>query len=255
MGYNKLNYRDENSFSLGNNYYIDEVRRGSNDLDLLTVDMIELGYRTKFTSNLQLDIDVFHQSVKNLTTGIAKGFSNYPNVPASDFVIEFDNVPTTARQVGTTIGLNYVPNSKWQIKPFVTIQSTETENLPDIFLDPQLNNTQPGVGFSDVTYSDSKHAYTPGVFGGYYINFKPNNKFNINVNGYFTGEQKWNRDVVTSVEANAIFLVNMKLNYAINKKLNVYLNGRNILNNQNPQFLGGDRLGAMFLGGFSFNLK
>jgi iron complex outermembrane recepter protein len=255
MGYNKLNYRDQNSFNLGNNYYIDEVQRGSNDLNLLTVEMIEVGYRTKLSSNLQLDIDVFHQHASNLTTGIAKGFSNYPNVPASDFVVEFDNVPTTATQIGTTIGLNYIPNSKWQIKPFITIQSTETKNLADIYLDPELSTSQPGVGFSDVTYSNSKHTYTPGVFGGYYINFKPNDKFNVNMNGYFTGDQTWHRDVNTTVQTDAIFLVNMKLNYAISKKMNIYINGRNILNNQNPQFLGGDRLGSMFLGGFSFNLK
>ncbi len=255
MGYNKVNYIERNEIPLGGGIFIDQVQRGNPNLELFTVNMIELGFRTRLTSNLQFDLDVFRQTAENLTAIVIKGFSTYPPNPDADFMIDFDNVPVTATQVGATLGVNFVPDAKWQFKPFVTIQSTETENLPDSYYDPGLSTSQPGAGFPDVTYSNSKHEYTPSVYGGYYLNFKANEKFNVNTSGYFLGAQTWYRNAAETVETDASFILNLKVNYAITDKISIYANGRNILDSDKPQFLGADFNGALYMGGISFNVK
>lgn len=72
---------------------------------------------------------------------------------------QFNNLPITAIQNGATIGLNFVPSDKIQFKPFVTVQKTETEDLPSSLADASLDPT--------VTYSTSTHKNTPSVYGGY----------------------------------------------------------------------------------------
>ncbi len=255
MGYNKLNYIERDQIAIGGGLFVDQIQRGNSDLELLTVNMIELGFRTKLTSNLQLDLDLFRQTAENLTAIVIKGFTTYPPSPDADFTVDFDNVPVTATQLGGTLAVNFVPDKKWQFKPFVTIQSTETENLPDSYYDPTLSTQQPGLGFPAVTYSDSKHEYTPSVYGGFYVNFKASEKFNINSSAYFLGEQTWYRSATTTVNADANFMLNIKASYAITDMLSIYANGRNIFNSDKPQFLGGDINGALYMGGISFNLK
>src|SRR5690606_9153711 len=93
----------------------------------------------------------------------------------------FSNTPTTATQLGATISFNYVPNDKIQFKPFITIQKTETEDLPSYYLDPTL----PSPPFPTVTYSNSTHEYTPGSYGGFYLNYRVSSKLNINLNSYY----------------------------------------------------------------------
>lgn len=255
IGYNKLNYIEKDRIPVGGGLSVDQIQRGNPNLELLTVNMIELGFRTKLTSNLQLDVDLFRQTAENLTAIVVKGFTTYPPTPDADFIIDFDNVPVTATQVGGTLAVNFVPDKKWQFKPFVTIQSTETENLPDSYYDPTLNTVQPGSGFPEVTYSNSKHKYTPSVYGGFYLNFKASEKFNLNSSAYFLGEQTWYRSAAETVDADAAFLLNFKASYAITDKISVYANGRNMFNSEKPQFLGADFNGALYMGGISFNVK
>ncbi len=43
---------------------------------------------------------------------------------------EFMNIPMKGIQNGATLGLNVVPNDKIQFKPFITVQSTQTKDMP-----------------------------------------------------------------------------------------------------------------------------
>jgi iron complex outermembrane receptor protein len=255
VGYNKLNLISPNSFHLGGGAYVDQVQIGNESLDLLTVKMVELGYRGRLTSNFHIDVDVFRQEISNLTTTIIRGFTEYPPSLSSDFLVEFGNVPTTATQYGATIGFNFVPSTDWQIKPFITLQTTRTEDLPSSDFDPQLSTNQPGMGFPAVTYSNSRHAYTPAAYGGFYINYKPHDKLNVNLNSYLMSNQTWYTEGGVEVDGGSTVLVNAKISYAVTRALNVYLNGRNLLEREKPQFLGGDHLGALLGGGISLDLK
>jgi iron complex outermembrane receptor protein len=222
------------------------VRRGQNDLKLLTVNMIELGYRVQVGKNLQLDLDVFQQTAENFTALTTVGLEA-PN----HYVQEFANVPVTATQQGATLSINYVFNEKLQVKPFVTVQKTRVE-------DYQSTYDYTGAG-GTVTYSNEDHENTPSVYGGYFINYKPLSKLNINLNGYyFAGHHQTYGDEAADAATGEIagrFLLNLKVNYAITKQFNVFVNGRNLSNNDKTEFFGADKTGSSFLAGLSFNMN
>src|SRR6187551_2669196 len=68
--------RSNSGSFIGNNYLnlvvplapgLDFQRLGSTDLKLLTVNMIEVGYRSQLSKSLQLDVDLFQQKAENFT--------------------------------------------------------------------------------------------------------------------------------------------------------------------------------------------
>jgi len=217
---------------------------GNTNLNLFTIDMIELGYRSQLTDKIQLDIDVFQQKGKNLTAIVQTAGPQ-----------QFNNMPTTATQIGTTISLNFVPSDKIQFKPFVTIQKTETEDLASVYVDPTL---------FPVTYSNSTHKYTPGSYGGFYLNYRPINKLNINLTSYYFGKQTQYdgsydfNDTSTPQYAygqvQSKFMLNAKVSYELVKNLNIFVSGRNILNSDSREFYAADRTAGLYTGGLSYNL-
>ncbi len=223
---------------------------GNSNLDLFTLNMIEIGYRSQLSSKLQLDIDVFHQTAKNLT-------AIYQTAGPQQFF----NTPTEATQIGTTISLNFVPNEKIQFKPFFTFQQTDTKDMPSAYVDPAI--VPPGF----VTYSDSKHAYTPGSYGGFYFNYKPISKFNINLSGYyFTKQNQYDGsqyDPGTGAELEpqysngqikGKFMMNAKVSYEIVKNLNVFVNARNAFGSDSREFYAADQTAGLYTGGLTYNL-
>jgi iron complex outermembrane receptor protein len=192
---------------------------------------------------------VFQQSGKNLTAIIQTAGPQ-----------QFYNVPTTAQQIGTTISLNFVPSDKFQFKPFVTIQKTETEDLPAFYLDPTL----PSPPYPAVTYSNSTHKYTPGSYGGFYFNYKPAAKLNINLSSYYYGKQTQYdgsydvNNTTTAQYANgqikSKFMVNAKVSYELVKNLNVFINGRNLFGSDSREFYAADRTAGLYTGGLTYNL-
>lgn len=221
---------------------------GNNNLDLFTLDMIEIGYRAQLSSKLQLDIDVFQQKGKNLTALVQTAGPQ-----------QFMNVPTEAKQIGTTISLNYVPNEKLQFKPFITIQKTETEDQPSLFVDPAI--VPPGT----VTYEDSEHDYTPGYYGGFYLNYRPVSKLNINVSSYYFGKQTQYDGSYDAADdstpqyaygqISAKFMVNAKVSYEIVKNLTAFVNARNLFADDAREFYAGDRTAGLYTGGLSYSLN
>ncbi len=233
---------------------LDFVRTGATNLDLYTVNMIEVGNRTKLTSAFHVDLDVFRQKVENLTAlyttyGIDPGNGSFQATRQ-----QFLNAPMTAVQTGLTLAVNFAPNDKFHLKPFVTIQSTKTSDLPSSFVEPTLAQN---LG-APVQYTSSKHESTPSVYGGYYFNYKPTKQFSINLNGYFFAAHRQydQTDLLDTSEAGDIsgkFILNAKVSYAL-KNLNLFVNGRNILNSESPEFYGTDRTSSVFLAGASFSL-
>lgn len=226
-------------------------QRGNTNLDLFTLDMIELGYRSQLSSNLQLDIDVFRQTGKNLTAIFQIAVPG-PNPQ------QFLNTTTEATQIGTTFSLNFVPNDKIQLKPFFTFQKTETKDMPSAYVDPTI--VPPGF----VTYSNSEHAYTPGSFGGFYFNYRPSAKLNINVSGYYFGKQTQydgSYDVSDSStpqyaygQIDSKFMMNAKISYEVAKNLNVFVNARNLFASDSREFYAADQTAGLYTGGLSYNL-
>jgi iron complex outermembrane receptor protein len=227
------------------------IRSGNKNVELLTVNMIELGFRSQLSKSLQIDLDIFRQHAENFNAILIANIVN----PAPGVFIpneqQFRNVPTTASQIGVTFSINFVPNEKIQVKPFITIQKTETEDLASTYMEPSK---------FPVTYSDSEHRHTPTIYGGYYMNFKASEKFNLNISGYYfsSHRQYAASDIENESDAgdiNGTFLVNMKVNYAITKQFNAFFNARNILNSDTRQYFGTDKIGGLYLLGISFGMN
>lgn len=222
---------------------------GSTDLKLFTLDMVEVGFRSQLSNKLQLDLDIFEQEGRNLTAIIQ---TSGPQ--------QFLNTPTTATQIGATLAVNFVPNEKIQFKPFVTIQRTTTKDLPSLYLDPSL----PSPPYPAVAYSNSTHKYTPGSFGGFYLNYKASAKFNINLNGYYFSkqtqyDQSYDADEpgtpqYAQGQIDGKFMINANLSYEAAKNLNVFVNARNLFGSDSREFYAADRTGGLFLAGLSYKL-
>jgi iron complex outermembrane recepter protein len=237
---------------------------GNKNLKLFTLDMIEIGYRAQLSSKLQVDIDVFRQTGNNLTALLSKSLPS----AANPFALpqQFFNLPTTATQLGATISLNFVPNEKIQFKPFFTIQKTDTKDFPSSYLDPTLS--APGIP-TFVSYSDSEHANTPSSYGGFYFNYRPIDKLNVNLSGYyFSSQTQYDGStvpnpvfpnpnlpqVIANTQISGKFMMNAKVSYEVAKNLNVFVNARNLLGSSSREFYGADQTARLYTGGLSYNL-
>ncbi|MBX2969215.1 MAG: TonB-dependent receptor [Cyclobacteriaceae bacterium] len=247
-------YTKSNSGSfIGYNFVnVGGMQNGNTNLDLFTLTMVEVGYRVQVSRKLQLDVDMFRQHGENLTAILQVDGGG---------TRQFQNVPTTATQVGATVSVNYVPNQKLQLKPFFTFQKTETKDMPSIYLDPTL----PSPPFPAVTYSNSTHAYTPGSYGGFYFNYQPVTKLNVNVSGYYFTKQTQYDQSYDAADKSTLqyaagqidgkFMFNAKVSYEVVKGLNVFVNARNLMGADSREFYAGDRASGLYMGGLSYNLK
>lgn len=229
------------------------ARLGATDLNLYTVNMIEFGYRTQLSKSFHIDIDIFRQSAENFTALlITNGMITGNGFQATEQ--KFLNIPTRATQSGATIGFNFVPSEKLHIKPFVTIQKTETKELPSTFIEPTLAQN---LG-APVTYASSAHKHTPGIYGGYYVNYKVTTALNINLNGYFFGNHRQYDQADPTATGNTgdiagKFLLNAKASYNFGK-VTLFVNGRNALDATSSEFFGSDRTKGVYLAGLNLSL-
>ena len=217
----------------------------NSNLDVVSNRMTEVGVRAQVTNTLQFDVALFRQHIKDL---------NYPLVVATTPLTEnFEvqtlqsiNLPTEATQWGVTLSANFVPNAQVQVKPFVTWQTTQVTDLP----------TSASANFTALM--NDRHRSTPTFYGGAFVNYAPYRKLNVNLSAYFFGDHTiYNvEDLQRASAAGQIagkLLANAKVSYQVAKKLDFYVNGRNLLGNDRREYYGTDRIGRMLLGGASYN--
>ena len=215
------------------------------DLEVVNNSMTEVGTRAQVTNALQFDVAFFRQHINNLnylyvvaTTPLTENFEVQ--------TLQSLNLPTEATQWGATLSANFVPNAQLQIKPFLTWQTTRVAGLP----------TTASAQFTDLV--DDTHRNTPSVYGGAYVNYSPYRKLNINLSAYFFGQhtiyhvEDLRRPSSVGQIAGKL-LANAKVSYQVAKKLDVYVNGRNLLGNNSREYYGTDRIGRSLLGGVSYN--
>ncbi|MDJ1497033.1 TonB-dependent receptor [Cytophagaceae bacterium DM2B3-1] len=241
---------------------------GNKNLQQLQSDMVELGYRSKLASNLQLDLETYYIQTSNYTNLIVGQRQIQPGAPVQvTTYINVQNIPLTVNQWGTTLSLNYV-HKQLQIKPFVSWQKTLLydysyyNNTADGAQtsdgsDPATNNINSGIG------TTKTHKATPSVYGGAFINYQFNTKFNLNINPYFFTNQTLSHQnasytvkstAVDTYKVDAKVFVNAKFSYSPNKVVTVFVTGRNLLNKRSAEYFHTDAIGSMYLGGINLNL-
>jgi iron complex outermembrane receptor protein len=118
-----------------------------------------------------------------------------------------------------------------------------------------------------VTYSDSEHLYTPGSYGGFYFNYIPVSKLNVNLSGYYFSKHtnydesydptdpNTNPAQYAEGQIDGKFMMNAKVSYEVIKGLQAFISGRNILGSTSREFYGAEKTKGIFLGGLSYKIN
>lgn len=226
---------------------------GNKDLDLMTMDLFELGYRSKLTDNFHLDMELFYSHSKDYNIMI-KQKSNPIITPQSlSFLVEyrFHNVNTDVHQYGATANLHFALAKKLQLKTFLTLQKTNLEDKMAFNKRTEVVNGVPTT-IRDTVLVDEKHLATPDYYGGFNLNYMPIKKLNFNLSCYAYGKQvfeNWNKNV----DINSKVVFNMKVSYKFWKNCSVYFNARNLLNDKTREFAFADKTGGLYLLGLDLN--
>ncbi len=243
-----------NQFLTSNNPNTRGVVQGNKDINLLQIDMFELGYRKAVNSNLQLDIDVFYQIAANYSKTLTELPVYSPDSSQKLTIQGIQNVPLKAKQFGLTLSISYT-YSKFNLKPFITLQTTYLEDMSRFAVSDAVD---PVNNYKN-TYN-TNHTGTPNVYGGFYMNYRFTPKLNANLSGYYFSQYDYtgfyvnfaaNRnDGIVNIPAK--FLLNTKVSYKLIKNLDVFVNLRNVLNQTSYEFAETDKVNFVALIGASF---
>ncbi len=228
---------------------------GDKNLDFTVNTMMEVGFRSKIADNLQIDADLFTQKIDNIslpriaiTEFTTVDTPSGPMPVLTKLIRTYENTLITARQNGLTFSLNYVPNNQLQLKPFLTLQRTKTDGIP-INKDNSLSDVMSGT-----------HKGTPTLYGGFFINYMLQEKWNLNLSGYYLSEQTlYHEASATAImddpegDIDGKLILNAKVSYMFWDKMKVYINARNLLNDDNREYYATDRISALYSGGLSYN--
>jgi iron complex outermembrane recepter protein len=176
-----------------------------------------------------------------------------PNVFQSNVWID---TGTKVRQIGSTLSLHFDFNTL-SIKPYITWQKSELLNFSPYLVSPQVNSE-----FNIHTVSDSVHTATPSWYGGLTMDWQPLNKLNIYINPYFFGKNTYYYLRLIEVpnskqyyaDIPAQILLNIKVGYQIDKRLNLFVNVRNLFSHRNYQHFHTDRIQPSYLFGINFEM-
>lgn len=212
------------------------------DLKLLEMQMFELGFRSHLSKNVTADASFFYNVTTNYNlpqgTLYQKGPYNYT------LDVRKENLPLQSEQMGISLTLETLVMKHFHAKLFGSLQQTNLDKVSSYY---DLNDT-----LVVIVKNDSKiHKSTPSFTGGFTIKYRGDSKFSANTDVYFISNQNvFTYDGMKTVRAKAI--VNLKLGYKFWKQHQVFINGRNLFNNNDYEFIFADQVGSEFLIGLSF---
>jgi iron complex outermembrane receptor protein len=253
---------------IGPGMTMEVVATGNKNLNLLSSDMIEMGYRSKLKSNVALDVEAYYTRTENYGAMIQGATEmtpeQYPIVATT--AVAMENIPLQVTQMGTSISMTIVVD-KFQIKPFVTFQKTMLENYSEYLstataapmeengFDPATNNVNSGIG------TERAHKFTPKAYGGAQVNYGISSKFNLNLNTYWFSQQtfyqednlRFNDGIRGVGNINGKAVVNAKISYMPVKGFSVFVSGKNLLGKKSIEYYQGDATPRLVLCGVNFD--
>lgn len=211
------------------------------ELRLLEMHMFELGFRSKLSKNVSADGSFFY----NITADYNLPEGQLYQLDQNSYVLDVtkQNLPLISKQMGVSLSLETMVFKHIHAKLFGTLQMT---NLDKVRSQYDLNDT-----LIVIINNDSKiHKSTPAFTGGFNINYRGDSKISANTDVYFLSTQDvFTYDGMKRINAKAI--VNLKLGYNFYGDHQIFINARNLLQNDDDEFIFGDRVGAEFLLGVS----
>lgn len=180
---------------LGLDYYLPTgghiYFEGNKDLDLATMDMIEIGYRAKPIKQVQIDLEGFYTKTTNfdwfqldtlnllsLTTVSLLDMSvlNQTGIPYYA-IFSYQNLNVVSKQIGVSFNITTVLNEKLYFKVFGTLQQTKLENHKPLTVTESMtvmstNAAQPSnlIALPDTIFDFTNNIATlEHRFGGSYL--------------------------------------------------------------------------------------
>jgi iron complex outermembrane receptor protein len=151
-------------------------------------------------------------------------------------------------------------------------QSFNTQQLSRLgFLMTNLTNVTYAVGNPDIVngavvdsalVSNNTNQATPDLYGGFAIDYSPTKKLNIYLSTYFYSkhsiiinrkEYAVNNGFWRGFDIDPKFMVNLKVSYKVWKDNSIFINTRNLLNNDKHEFAYSDKINGTYMVGFNLN--
>jgi len=121
---------------------------GNKEYDLLTSDMIEIGYRIRPAKNILVDLEAFYNASDNFGALMPKSTSlavfnplemiSIPNaIPNVNGIVnmEYLNTGLESKQIGTSVNVDWVINEKLVANAHLTYQQTKLDNYNKVSRD------------------------------------------------------------------------------------------------------------------------
>lgn len=242
---------------------------GKENLDLLTMDMFEIGYRVKPTKTIQADFEFFYNLAKDYGALYPDSVSliGYGGTARPYANLTYSNIELTTKQLGLTGSISWIASKNIFLKVYGTYQKSTLYDVipmsPDDATEEMLVNAfvQNAINPEITSYTqfpedrieEEENKATPSFYGGFVLDIKLlKEKMNLSTNLYSYSQQTFSSKYSEKeIEAKAI--LNVKLSYKVfNDKLAIYINGRNLLSTA-KEFAYMDEIGPLFLLGMNFN--
>ena len=145
---------------------------GNKEYDLITTDMVEIGYRIRPAKNILVDFEAFYNMsdgfgslspdyanlyMKNpaqVAQQLATGQNVTPVVLPDSVHMQYNNIPLESRQLGASVNIDWVINEKLVANAHFTVQKTTLDNyigisrdnlIGHLITDAQSNTDQTGA--------------------------------------------------------------------------------------------------------------
>ena len=247
---------------------------GNSDLELATMDMIELGFRQKIGKHVLLNIEGFYSKLKNISAldvdtvkfTVSQSFIAPPSGMAYPYYRHqtYMNIKETSEQFGITAEIGAVVSKYVNFRLFGTYQHTNLKNHNNISVDEksdilsnEINAAAPGSWSDEMVRTDIPAEYinttskaTPSFYGGYELNWLPTDKWTFTTTGYgFTKQTYFHQH--GSFDIKSKMLVNLRVAYKFTRNSSIFMSANNIFNATSQEFGFMDKTGATWYWGMN----
>jgi iron complex outermembrane receptor protein len=268
------------------------------DPDMMSMDMIELGYRTRLGKRLLIDIEAYYNKAKDYSALMpenttadavmmvpdpANSGQMIPYPVNSRLNISHQSLDLESKQFGLSLNADIIINEKLTAKTHLNYQQTKVDNfmdhnqgdvtemqIMDIITQYMMGQSAPYTSTLQPDKStfkdDVDNEALPSFWGMCELTYKPAERWSISGQGYYYGDYFMYTQYDSAASRLAIgnlsntgnmdgkFILNAKVNYQLSEKMNLFINGRNILNNDQQEFIYMDKIGALYLAGINIRL-
>ncbi len=251
---------------------------GRENLDLLTMNMLEFGYRVKPVKSVQADFEFFMINAKNFgalypdsvnLNGAVYNDGFFDETNGRPWVtMSYQNIDITSKQFGVTGSVSWVARENIILRLFATWQRTYLYNvipispdeavnymITDAILQSQLTNSTVTFSkrFPDERVDKEENSSTPSVFGGFTVSIKMlDEKLTLHTDAYAYSSQTFANKNGT-VEIDGKVILNVRLSCKLYRdNLSLFVNARNLLGKQR-EFAFMDEIGPIYLIGLNAN--